>query len=176
MKTLSQSSQWLLVHPVFLWISSILLGGAVSIFSGDIRRFLSIPPQRLSVWILKTRLASTVKRLQWLSKIEYEKVILLVLLQIFQLVAIIFLLTTDLSAEGIMLRVGSVHSKASNIMDAIKLFAMTTWGMAAIASLIRAVNDFLMCAERTEKLEAKKATLLARLEAKTSFKASAPVK
>lgn len=62
-------AQWIQHHPVL----AFLIACAVSIFSGDIRRFIKIPPQRLNLWILKTRISSTEDRLNRL-KLLHENV------------------------------------------------------------------------------------------------------
>jgi len=56
---------WLIGHPyqTGFYILTIL----VSVFSSDIRTFLSIPPQKLNIWILKTRWKSAHKTLLHLN-------------------------------------------------------------------------------------------------------------
>jgi len=50
--------RWFIAHPITFGLITLVLSCLVSVFSGDLRRFLSIPPQRLGIWILKARLAN----------------------------------------------------------------------------------------------------------------------
>jgi hypothetical protein len=45
-----------------------ILALAASIFGRDIRTFLSIPPQKLGIWVLKARLQSAARTLEELSR------------------------------------------------------------------------------------------------------------
>ena len=62
--------QWLLAHPITFALCTLALSCVVSIFSGDIRRFLTIPPQRLNLWVLKARISSAEDKLQKLQKLH----------------------------------------------------------------------------------------------------------
>lgn len=172
MQWLSQCSQWLLAHPIFLWISSILLGGAVSIFSGDIRRFLSIPPQRLTVWILKARLGATAARLEMLVSLNHDlrKMVLYLFKDLIYVLVTILFLAISISGEGILQRKGIVHTSIENKIDTFWLFMLLTLGTAAGSSLYRRVNDLLRSAEKIARLESKIGVLRARLEGKTKPK------
>ena len=68
-----------------------LLTIVVSIFGRDIRTFLSIPPQRLSVWILKTRIRDLEYNLKRLDKVHDDAYQLLMCLSpLFLLVTFVF--------------------------------------------------------------------------------------
>jgi Na+/melibiose symporter-like transporter len=56
-------AQWITHHPVL----AFLMACAVSIFSGDIRRFFTIQPQNLRTWLLKTRLLTAEAQLRRLE-------------------------------------------------------------------------------------------------------------
>jgi energy-coupling factor transporter transmembrane protein EcfT len=58
--------RWFIAHPIIFGLITLVLSCIVSVYSGDIRRFLSIPPQRLSIWLLKARLANAEYKLSQL--------------------------------------------------------------------------------------------------------------
>jgi len=54
---------WLHDHALPLEILVVLCGGLVAIYADTLRHFLSLPPQRLSTWLLKARLLSVNSKL-----------------------------------------------------------------------------------------------------------------
>lgn len=58
---------WLTAHPVTFGLTTLGLSCLVSVYAGDIRRFLSIPPQKINLWILRTRISNAEYRLLMLK-------------------------------------------------------------------------------------------------------------
>lgn len=54
---------WLHDHALPLEILLVLFSGLVALYADTVRHFLSLPPQRLSTWILKARLLSVNSKL-----------------------------------------------------------------------------------------------------------------
>ncbi len=54
---------WLHDHALVLEILLVLFSGLVALYADTLRHFLSLPPQRLSTWILKARLLSVNSKL-----------------------------------------------------------------------------------------------------------------
>lgn len=59
--------QWLIGHPLTVAVTTLVVSCSVSVFAGDLRRFLAIPPQKLNIWILKTRISSAEAKLRRLN-------------------------------------------------------------------------------------------------------------
>ena len=54
---------WLHEHALPLEILVVLLSGFLALYADTVRHFISLPPQRLSTWILKARLLSVNSKL-----------------------------------------------------------------------------------------------------------------
>lgn len=54
---------WLHDHALALEILLVLCSGLIALYADTLRHFLSLPPQRLSTWILKARLLSVNSKL-----------------------------------------------------------------------------------------------------------------
>lgn len=54
---------WLHDHALPLEVLLVLLSGLIALYADTVRHFLSLPPQRLSTWILKARLLSVNSKL-----------------------------------------------------------------------------------------------------------------
>jgi hypothetical protein len=54
---------WLHEHALPLEILLVLFSGLVALYADTVRHFLSLPPQKLSTWILKARLLSVNSKL-----------------------------------------------------------------------------------------------------------------
>jgi hypothetical protein len=65
-------SRWSSQHPLSLAFITLFVGGLISVYSGDIRSFISIPPQRLNIWFLKTRISSAEYRLKYLTELHND--------------------------------------------------------------------------------------------------------
>jgi hypothetical protein len=165
MNWLSESLQWLAIHPVCLAGICLAIGAAISIFSGDIRRFLSIQPQRLSVWVLRTRLLSTAVKVQRLKVLNADLKQMLVhfVFHLGQLALVAIVLLLTLTGEGIMQRMGAVHSRGFNIFDLSMLCVESIWGTAVAVTLFQSIIQLLSYSETIKRLEAKKERLTARL-------------
>jgi hypothetical protein len=61
---------WLGSHPLILALLTLIVGGVIAIFSGDIRQFVKLQPQRLTVWILKARLNAAIRDLEKLKALN----------------------------------------------------------------------------------------------------------
>ncbi|HET9741424.1 MAG TPA: hypothetical protein VFQ00_01630 [Terriglobales bacterium] len=60
-------SVWVQHHPISFAITLSVLGSFISIYSGSIRRFLAIPPQKLNIEILKARISNAQDTLKTLN-------------------------------------------------------------------------------------------------------------
>lgn len=59
---------WVTNHPLAVTVLLFVLGCVVSLYAGEIRRALSIPPQTVRVWSLKIQLASLEYRIGNLTR------------------------------------------------------------------------------------------------------------
>ena len=55
---------WLITHPITFAVMLFFAAIPFSLYATEIKQFLKIPPQRLSVWVLKARLSSAEDRLR----------------------------------------------------------------------------------------------------------------
>jgi Na+/melibiose symporter-like transporter len=101
MKWTDIPAQLITHHPVI----AFLLACAVSIFSGDIRRFFTVQPQNLRVWILKTRLLTAEAQLRRLEAsrkdilIAFSVVMRTVLFVLLIIMALVGLTAANLSQQ-----------------------------------------------------------------------------
>jgi hypothetical protein len=63
---------WIQNHIIFFTLALFVLGSLISIYSGNMRQFLAIPPQKLNVWILKARISNMKNILGELETYERE--------------------------------------------------------------------------------------------------------
>jgi hypothetical protein len=54
---------WLHDHAFYLEVALVLCSGLVALYADTCRHFVSLPPQRLSTWVLKARLLSVNSKL-----------------------------------------------------------------------------------------------------------------
>jgi hypothetical protein len=80
MQLLGIVEAWLISHPLWLAFFTLIGGGLISVFSADIRQFCSIQPQKLNVWVLKTRLRTAARNLERSMQLHDEPGTLLVYL------------------------------------------------------------------------------------------------
>ena len=150
-------------HPVL----AFLLACAVSIFSGDIRRFLSIPPQRLTLWILKTRIASVeeqLKRIQLMHD-ETRQLVLYLALRIFNAMVGIVMLIVLTFLEVFELNNGKLNdfTKANHILFVLIALVVAATQITSGAKRTVQVQRF---AQWSPFLEKKLSRLRAKLESK----------
>jgi hypothetical protein len=60
---LTSTAWWLHDHALPLEVLLVLLSGLVALYADTVRHFISLPPQRLSTWVLKARLLSVNSKL-----------------------------------------------------------------------------------------------------------------
>jgi hypothetical protein len=60
---LTAFAYWLHDHALPLEIMLVLLSGLVALYADTLRHFLSLPPQRITTWVLKARLLSVNSKL-----------------------------------------------------------------------------------------------------------------
>jgi hypothetical protein len=60
---------WLTTHPLSAWLLSIVSSGLIAAWVTlawpSIKKFFTLPPQRLSTWILKARIAGAESKMEW---------------------------------------------------------------------------------------------------------------
>ena len=54
---------WLHYHALPLEILAVFIAGLIALYADTVRHFFSLPPQRLSTWVLKARLLSVNSKL-----------------------------------------------------------------------------------------------------------------
>jgi hypothetical protein len=156
-------AQFIQHHPVL----SFLLACAVSIFSGDIRRFLSIPPQRLNLWILKTRIASTEEKLKRLKAMHDHTNTLIVnlALRVFNAMVGIVVLIVVVFLEVFELNTGKLNDflKANHLLMFLFVSVMA---LAQITTGAKLTIQVLHFDKWVPFLEKRLSRLRAKLESK----------
>jgi hypothetical protein len=91
---------WIVVHPVAFPLIALGISIPVSVFSGEIRQFILLPPQKIGIWVLKARIATAESKSQTVHRMaESMHYSLFVMLRAtcFMLAAIQMSLITDLT-------------------------------------------------------------------------------
>ncbi len=111
--------QWLHRYAVPLEVLLVIVSTLVALYADTIRHFLSLPPQKLSTWILKARLLSVNSKLFNLCECQNNAfVTLLYISRTFILVLVL----GSLFIGGIFLEVIALRSAARGDVDAYSRF------------------------------------------------------
>ena len=99
-------ARWLHEHARFFEVTLVILSALVAFYADTVRHFLSLPPQKLSTWILKARLLSVNSKLFNLCECQNNAFSTLVYVSRF---LVFVLLLTSLFIGGIFLEVVSIR-------------------------------------------------------------------
>ena len=116
---LSAIAQWLHRYALPLEILLVILSTLIALYADTVRHFLSLPPQKLSTWILKARLLSVNAKLFNLCECQNNAfTTLLYITRTFVLVLVLM----SLFLGGVFLEVIALRSAARGDTDAYSRF------------------------------------------------------
>jgi hypothetical protein len=116
---LSALAEWLHKYALPLEILLVVISALVALYADTVRHFLSLPPQKLSTWILKARLLSVNAKLFNLCECQNNAfTTLLYITRTFILVLVLM----SLFLGGVFLEVVALRSAARGDTDAYSRF------------------------------------------------------
>jgi len=116
---LSAIAEWLHEYALPLEILLVVISALVALYADTVRHFLSLPPQRLSTWILKARLLSVNAKLFNLCECQNNAfTTLLYVTRTFILVLVLM----SLFLGGVFLEVVALRSAARGDVDSYSRF------------------------------------------------------
>jgi len=112
---LNSIGYWLHDHALLLIILLVLISGPVALYADTLRHFFSLPPQRLSVWVLKARLLSVNSKLFNLCECHNNSFATLV--YVFRVLVFVLILM-GLFLGGIFLEIISIRQATRGDVEA----------------------------------------------------------
>lgn len=106
---------WLHYHALPLEILAVFIAGLIALYADTVRHFFSLPPQRLSTWVLKARLLSVNSKLFNLCECHNNSFATLV--YVFRIFVFVFILM-GLFLGGIFLEIISLRMATRGDVDA----------------------------------------------------------
>ncbi|HTV04516.1 MAG TPA: hypothetical protein VME86_04045 [Acidobacteriaceae bacterium] len=174
---LANAHAWLVTHPIALTLIGGLVVGLflspISIWSTEIKSFISIPPQRLNVWALKARLAGSELKSYHLKR-RHQNLRYFLLFYLRHLLQLFYSLSTSIWCVGAFVLMSSTgrHMNAGldKRMSLFALFGMAMalyWGAISALRIINAMHADLTFAKQSDKLVLRIARLRRKIESKS---------
>lgn len=159
---------WAQDHPLLLFVAAVL-----SLYAREIRLFLSIPPQRLSVWIRRYRLKGLEERLRNIKLQEDEPDTLRSDFYISVAISLMLLL----AAIGLLAVAISIPDKAASLIVkkvlSFIIIAVVAFGIGFLRAHLRELMDEWMMPARKFQLQERSESLRAQLQPKDAPHATA---
>ena len=168
---------WLHEHALFFETLLVILSAVVALYADTFRHFLSLPPQKLSTWILKARLLSVNSKLFNLCECQNNAFSTLVYISR----SLVFvLLLTSLFIGGIFLEVVSIRLENRGDAGVYSRFhanldiSMALLFVVVVCSRLLLLGEFLFRLRNFKGYDSRLMERVAELEAKLGISESAP--
>jgi hypothetical protein len=168
---------WLHEHARFFEITLVILSALVAFYADTLRHFLSLPPQKLSTWILKARLLSVNSKLFNLCECQNNAFATLVYVSRF---LIFVLLLTSLFIGGIFLEVVSIRVENRGDPGVYSRFhanldiTLALLFVVVVCSRLMLLGEFLFRLRNFKGYDSRLMERVAELEAKLGISDTTP--
>jgi hypothetical protein len=160
MHPITATHDWITGHPVAFPLALFVLAIPFSIYGGEIKAFLRLPPQKLGAWILKARIAGNEARLVRLNRLRTEPSYAIYIL-LTPSIMVVMLFTT------ILLQIYAVSTFLSEAISKKAFENAFSFCVACVAVVLwHTFRDFDTALKRPDgiqKVESKIAVLRSRL-------------
>ncbi len=170
-------AHWLHEHARFFEITLVIVSALVSFYADTFRHFLSLPPQKLSTWILKARLLSVNSKLFNLCECQNNAFSTLVYVSRF---LVFVLLLTTLFIGGIFLEVVSIRLESRGDPGAYSRFhanldiSLALVFVVVVCSRLLLLGEFLFRLRNFKGYDNRLVERVAELEAKLGISDTTP--
>jgi hypothetical protein len=168
---------WLHEHAMFFEIILVILSALVAFYADTVRHFLSLPPQKLSTWILKARLLSVNSKLFNLCECQNNAFSTLVYVSRF---LVFVLLLTSLFIGGIFLEVVSIRVENRGDPGAYSRFhanldiTLALLFVVVVCSRLLLLGEFLFRLRNFKGYDSRLMERVAELESKLGISDNTP--